>query len=74
MNFKFKKYDSAKIKVSKYMGIMYPIWYELDNDVKNDVLYKLSNIVNTHYGTCINLKRLIREEISYNLVKETCEV
>lgn len=69
MNFRYKKYNLAKIKVSKSMSVTYPTWNEIEKDKQENILNKLNDLVNQNSLT--NIKMIIRNQLAYDLTKES---
>ena len=69
MNFRYKEYDRAKIKVSKYISYIYPTWNEIEKDKQENILKKLNDVVNQNSFT--NIKMIIRNQLAYDLTKES---
>lgn len=69
MNFRYKQYNLAKIKVSKSMSVTYPVWNEIHKDKQEEILNKLNNLVNE--DNLMYIKMRIRNQLAYDLTKET---
>ena len=69
MNFRYKEYNLAKIKVSKTMSMAYPVWNEIDKEKQENILNKLNNLVNE--DNLMYMKMRIQNQLAYHLTKET---
>lgn len=69
MNFRYKEYNIAKIKVSKTMSMAYPVWNEIDKEKQENILNKLNNLVNE--DNLMYMKMRIQNQLAYHLTKET---